>query len=144
MPVSPTNFQYLYDSRKRSIFLQRMIFFYSYKKTRIHSAPPLDAPFPRFLSANSPQSSTLHPMCRLNQTKNHPRNRLVGIALEQIAHVDVDRREDDREQHEREADLEVADEADVHAALRRHPRHDEVRRGADERSVAAEARAERE
>ena len=32
----------------------------------------------------------------------------------------------------------------MYAALRRHPRHDEVRRCADERPVAAEARAERE
>ena len=64
--------------------------------------------------------------------------------LYQIPQIHIDRREHDGQNHQWEANLEVADEADVHAALRRHARHDEVRGCADERAVAAETRAERE
>jgi len=61
---------------------------------------------------------------------------------DQIAKVHIDRRENDREDHQRESDLKVADEADAHTAFGCHSRHDEVRGRADEGAVAAETCAE--
>ena len=64
--------------------------------------------------------------------------------LHEIAQVDVDRRCEDRQDHQREADHHEADERHGDAPLRRHARDDDVRGRTDDRAVAAEAGAERE
>ena len=62
---------------------------------------------------------------------------------EQIAQVDVDCRDRNRHDHDWEAYLEVVQERDFDAAVRRHASDDEVCRSTDKRAVAAKRSAER-
>mmetsp|Transcript_27974 Transcript_27974/g.54628 ORF Transcript_27974/g.54628 Transcript_27974/m.54628 type:complete len:895 (+) Transcript_27974:516-3200(+) len=67
-----------------------------------------------------------------------------GLPEEGVEDDEVEHRPEDRQEHNREPDLEKVDERDVRSLNLSLGRHDNVGRGADEGAVAAEARPEGE